>query len=111
MEPGGGRPGRTFVFGRALVSVALGVLLAMFGLTARAGAGDAYIFDCGFVLEPPVIATDDQVHIIGSGFEPGSTVDFFIDDVFLGTAEVGADLDGNIDVTFDLPPAFQTDGA
>jgi LPXTG-motif cell wall-anchored protein len=90
------------------------VLAVAFGLLAvaqPADAGDSYIFDCGFVLDPPVIPIDGTVHIIGSQFEPGSEVTFLIDGEFLGTATVDPDdIDGNIDVTFDLPPQFQTDG-
>jgi hypothetical protein len=103
------------VLRRALFSVTfalvLGVALAMFGLVSRAGAGDIYPTDCGFVLDPPVVATDGTVHILGSGFEPGTEVNFFIDGEPLGTATVDPDdVDGNIDVTFELPAQFQTDG-
>jgi len=66
---------------------------------------------CGFVFDPPVVDPGDaEVHILGSGFTPGSQVEFFIDDEPLGTATVSNDSDGNIDVTFPLPEAFDIDG-
>jgi hypothetical protein len=97
------------VIRRVLVAAVL--IASALALSGPAHAGDGvYPFDCGFVLDPPVIATDGTIHIIGSGFEPGSEVDFFIDGVFLGTAEVDDDADGNIDVTFPLPAGFNVDG-
>ena len=98
------------MFRRALFSVVLGAALALFGMTARVDAGDVYAFDCGFVLVPPTIEPGGSVHILGAGFEPGSEADFFIDGEPLGTAVVDSDVDGTIDVTFELPPEFQTDG-
>jgi hypothetical protein len=97
------------VIRRLVLVVAVSIGLLAIGQPAH--AGDVYPFDCGFVLDPPVVALDGTVHIIGSGFEPGSDVEFFIDGVFLGTATVDPDdVDGNIDVTFPLPAQFQTDG-
>jgi small subunit ribosomal protein S11 len=97
------------VIRRVLVAAVLIVSALALSGPAHAGEG-VYPFDCGFVLDPPVIATDGTIHIIGSGFEPGSEVDFFIDGVFLGTAQVDDDADGNIDVTFPLPAGFNVDG-
>ncbi len=58
---------------------------------------------CGFVLDPPVIALGGEVHVVGAGFEPGSTVVFEINGIFLGSVIVGADIDGPIDAVFTVP--------
>jgi hypothetical protein len=85
--------------------------VSLLGGMQPAHAGDIYPTSCGFVLDPPLIPVDGEIHILGSRFTPGSEVDFFIDGVFLGTAEVDPDdADGNIDVTFPLPEGFNTDG-
>jgi hypothetical protein len=91
----------------------LGVAVAAGAMTflgaAWAGCGGTYVFCCGFVLDPPTV-TDGQVHIIGSGFAAGDH-QFFIEGEPLGTATVDPDdVDGNIDVTFALPPAFLAPG-
>lgn len=105
---GDGIPEKPVTIRNALMATALAVLLAL----APQGAFAQYTASCGFIVDPPVIqaSVDAEVHVVGSGFTPGSTVDFFIDGEFLGTAQASDDPDGNVDATFPLPPGFQTDG-
>ncbi|GIU83683.1 MAG: hypothetical protein KatS3mg008_0458 [Acidimicrobiales bacterium] len=76
-----------------------------------------YATSCGFILDPPVIPSTGEVHIVGSGFRPGDVVRFFIapaasprDQVLLGVTTADLDPDGNVDATFPLPPGFDVDG-
>jgi hypothetical protein len=106
---------------RAILAVAGLSLVLTFGptLTEPAGAGcEGYAFCCGFVLDPPTIGPDGTIHILGSGFEAGVPVEFLIYEdvpadgvsgVPLGTA-IPTGVDGDIDVTFSLPPGFDRDG-
>ena len=95
------------MFRRVLLGVTLILGLLAFG--GPAGAGQ-YPVSCGFILDPPVVLPGGDVHILGSGFTPGSTVTFFIDGEVLGTTTADDDTDGNVDATFPLPPGFDTDG-
>jgi LPXTG-motif cell wall-anchored protein len=89
-----------------VVAVAVGLVVF-----APSAFGGGYVESCGFVFDPPVVDPGGaEVHILGSGFTPGSQVEFFIDGESLGTATVSNDTDGNIDVTFPLPEAFDIDG-
>lgn len=98
---------------RLLVAVAL-VVAAL--IVSPAGAGAQYQTSCGFILDPPAIPTGGVVTILGSQFEPGSTVTFYISDPatgarqVLGTVVADADADGNLSATFPLPAGFDQDG-
>lgn len=93
---------------RVVLVIAVTVGLVAF---APSAFGGGYVESCGFVFDPPVVDPGDaEVHILGSGFTPGSQVDFLIDGELLGSATVSNDSDGNIDVTFPLPEAFDIDG-
>lgn len=98
---------------RLLVAVTLIVAVLV---VSPAGAGAQYQTSCGFILDPPAIPTGGTVTILGSQFEPGSTVTFYISDpstgarVVLGTAVADADADGNLSATFPLPAGFSEDG-
>lgn len=80
-------------------------------------ASAQYQTTCGFIIDPPVIAVGGQVTIVGSGFGPNRTVEFFIartsspeNRVLLGSATSDDDDDGNLRATFSLPAGFNTDG-
>jgi LPXTG-motif cell wall-anchored protein len=97
---------------RRLLLVAA-VLLGFLAFSEPAHAGDLYEQECGFVLDPPVVPIEDgEIHIVGGQFlPPGAEFDFYIEGVFLGTAQSDpVDADGNIDVTFPLPEQFAVDG-
>jgi hypothetical protein len=87
--------------------VVLGVLLVPVAFVSPVGAGDTYAPSCGFVLVPPTITPEGQIHILGSAFLPGP-VQFFIDGELLGATTANAE--GDIDATFDLPAAFAAPG-
>lgn len=99
--------GRILVIRRLAVVAALLLGVLAFGRPADAGT---YEFSCGFVFDPPVIDPGGEVHVLGSGFEPGSLVEFFIEGEPLGSATASDDSDGNIDATFTLPEEFDVDG-
>jgi hypothetical protein len=88
----------------------IGALLAGLLVTGTPAHAGTYVFSCGFVFNPPVIDVDEDINILGAGFEPESTVQFFIDGEPLGTVVVSDDADGNIAATFPLPPGFDVDG-
>ena len=80
-------------------------------------ANAQYQTSCGFILDPPVIAVDGQVTVIGSQFGASNTVQFFIartsapdSKVLLGSATSDNDPDGNLRATFPLPTGFNVDG-
>jgi LPXTG-motif cell wall-anchored protein len=88
----------------------IGALLAGLLVTGTPAHAGTYVFSCGFVFNPPVIDVDEDINILGAGFDPESTVQFFIDGEPLGTVVVSDDVDGNISATFPLPPGFDIDG-
>jgi LPXTG-motif cell wall-anchored protein len=101
------------VIRRILMVAAL--VAAVLGVAAPAADAGGYATSCGFVLDPPVISSDGDVHILGAQFDPGSQVTFYIEGpgkprTVLGTATVSDDVDGTVEATFALPEAFRTDG-
>lgn len=99
---------------RTLLAVAI---VATVLVVVPAPANAQYQTTCGFIVDPPVIALDGTVNIIGSRFEPGSTVTFYIaktstpdNKVVLGTATADDDEDGNLRASFPLPAGFNVDG-
>lgn len=89
---------------RRLLAVAA-LLVAGF-VTAAPHAAAQYEGACGFVINPPGVVLGGEVHIMGAGFEPGSTVTFLINGQFLGSAVAGDDVDGPIDATFTVPSSL-----
>jgi LPXTG-motif cell wall-anchored protein len=60
-------------------------------VVAPTAASAQYPINCGFLIDPPVVAPGATVSITGVGAEPGSTLEARLGDVVLGTTTTGGD--------------------
>lgn len=101
---------------RIVRMTALALVVTVWAVTTGAAPASAgqYVTSCGFILNPPIIPTTGEVTVVGSQFEPGAPVVFFIEGPqgrqALGEAIADDDPDGNVEASFPLPAAFATDG-